>query len=164
MFFWLTDYSNSLRVCLKVNNEMFTAIPRWICQLPSEHWSQAASGAVSTWMGDRLGTPRAVNFFLPVQLACFLTPLHSVKHTHHRIDKKQSRFKRQNTKFPHHSVKHCEFCCIRSKHENLTSPLHHETIPVRITKAQNSRLIASNIANFDASRPITAASRRRPAA
>ena len=29
----------------------------------SDHISQAASGAVSTWMGDRLGTPRAVDIF-----------------------------------------------------------------------------------------------------
>ena len=29
----------------------------------SDHISQAASGAVSTWMGDRLGTPRTVDIF-----------------------------------------------------------------------------------------------------
>ena len=41
-----------------------TAIPRWIYQFSFDHWSQATSGPVSTWMGDRLGTPGAVGFFL----------------------------------------------------------------------------------------------------
>ena len=31
-----------------------------IYRFSSDHRSQAASGAVSTWMGDRLGIPRAV--------------------------------------------------------------------------------------------------------
>ena len=37
-----------------------TAIPRWIYQFSFDHWSQATSGPVSTWMGDRLGTLGAV--------------------------------------------------------------------------------------------------------
>ena len=41
-----------------------TAIPRWIYQFSFDHWSQATSGPVSTWMGDRLGTPGAVGFLL----------------------------------------------------------------------------------------------------
>ena len=40
-----------------------TAIPRWKYQFSSDHWSQATLGQVSTWMGDRLGTPGAVVFF-----------------------------------------------------------------------------------------------------
>ena len=40
-----------------------TAIPRWKHRFSSEHRSQATSGPVSTWMGDRLGIPGAVDFF-----------------------------------------------------------------------------------------------------
>ena len=48
----------------------------------SDHRSQATSGEVSTWMGDRLGIPRAVDFvflfvvfflFLGFALLCFLS-------------------------------------------------------------------------------------------
>ena len=42
---------------------MSTAIPRWKYRFSSDHRSQATSGEVSTWMGDRLGIPRAVDFF-----------------------------------------------------------------------------------------------------
>ena len=41
-----------------------TAIPRWKYRFSSDHRSQATSGSVSTWMGDRLGIPSAVDFFL----------------------------------------------------------------------------------------------------
>lgn len=37
-----------------------TTIPRVTCRFSSDHRSQNASGANSTWTGDRLGTPRAV--------------------------------------------------------------------------------------------------------
>lgn len=37
-----------------------TTIPRWVYLFPSAHRSQAALGVVSTWMGDRLGTPHVV--------------------------------------------------------------------------------------------------------
>ena len=39
-----------------------TTIPRWIYRFSSDHRSQAASGPVSTWMGDRLGIPGVVGF------------------------------------------------------------------------------------------------------
>ena len=42
---------------------MSTAISRWKYRFSSDHRSQATSSAVSTWMGDRLGTPRAVDSF-----------------------------------------------------------------------------------------------------
>ena len=38
-----------------------TAISRWIYRFSSDHRSQAASSPVSTWMGDRLGIPGAVD-------------------------------------------------------------------------------------------------------
>ncbi len=41
---------------------MPTAIPPWVYQFSSDHWSQAGSGHVSTWMGDCLGTHGAVGF------------------------------------------------------------------------------------------------------
>ena len=41
-----------------------TAIPRWKYRFSSDHRSQATSGSVSTWMGDRLGIPSAVDFYL----------------------------------------------------------------------------------------------------
>ena len=41
--------------------QMSTAIPHWKHQFSSDHWSQAMSGSVSTWMGDRLGIPGAVD-------------------------------------------------------------------------------------------------------
>ena len=41
-----------------------TTIPRWIYRFSSDHRSQAASGPVSTWMGDRLGIPGVVGFLL----------------------------------------------------------------------------------------------------
>lgn len=41
-----------------------TAIPCWKYRFSSDHRSQAASGAVSTWEGDHLGTPRVVGIFL----------------------------------------------------------------------------------------------------
>ena len=44
-----------------------TAISRWIYQFSSDHWSQAASSPVSTWMGDRLGSRGAVGISF-----CFL--------------------------------------------------------------------------------------------
>lgn len=49
-----------------------TTIPCWKNRFSSDHRNQAASGADSTWMGDRLGTPRVVdidtcsNFLLPI--------------------------------------------------------------------------------------------------
>ena len=48
-----------------------TATPHWVYRFPSEHRSQAVSGAVSTWMGDRLGTPGAVGSisFFPFYVA-----------------------------------------------------------------------------------------------
>lgn len=61
-----------------------TAIPRWVYRFSSEHRSQAAPGGVSTWMGDRLGTPHVVGihyffvfffnnfFFLSVEIFFFL--------------------------------------------------------------------------------------------
>ena len=50
-----------------------TAIPRWIYQFSFDHWSQATSGPVSTWMGDRLGTPGAVGFlFFLAKCTAFL--------------------------------------------------------------------------------------------
>ena len=42
---------------------MSTAIPCWIYQFSSDHWSQATLGQVSTWMGDRLGILGAVDHF-----------------------------------------------------------------------------------------------------
>ena len=41
-----------------------TAISRWKYQFSSDHWSQATLSLVSTWMGDRLGTPSAVVILL----------------------------------------------------------------------------------------------------
>ena len=38
-------------------------ISRWKYQFSSDHWSQATSSVVSTWMGDRLGTPRNADIF-----------------------------------------------------------------------------------------------------
>ena len=43
--------------------ELSTAISRWKYRFSSDHRSQAASSPVSTWMGDRLGIPGAVDFF-----------------------------------------------------------------------------------------------------
>ena len=43
-----------------------TAISRWIYQFSSDHWSQAASSPVSTWMGDRLGTRGAVGILFSI--------------------------------------------------------------------------------------------------
>ena len=43
---------------------MPTTIPPWIYRFSSDHRSQARSGQVSTWMGDRLGTPGVVGFTL----------------------------------------------------------------------------------------------------
>ena len=40
-----------------------TTIPRWKYGIPSDLPSQAPSGLVSTWMGDRLGTPGVVLAF-----------------------------------------------------------------------------------------------------
>ncbi len=37
--------------------QMSATTPGWIYQFSSDHWSQAAKGSVSTWMGDRLGIP-----------------------------------------------------------------------------------------------------------
>ena len=34
-----------------------TSKSRWNYQFSSDHWSQATLSTVSTWMGDRLGTP-----------------------------------------------------------------------------------------------------------
>ena len=39
-----------------------TTIPHWIYRFSSDHRSQAVSGPVSTWMGDRLGIPGVVGF------------------------------------------------------------------------------------------------------
>ncbi|GBP97625.1 hypothetical protein EVAR_102006_1 [Eumeta japonica] len=42
-----------------------------------DHQSQAASGAVSSWMGGRLGTRRGVGFFwrcIPFKFVCFVQP------------------------------------------------------------------------------------------
>ena len=56
---------------------MSTAIPRGKYRFSSDHRSQATSGEVSTWMGDRLGIPRAVDFFFsfffffPFSWLCF---------------------------------------------------------------------------------------------
>ena len=46
-----------------------------VYRFPSDHRSQATSGVVSTWMGDRLGTPRAVAFFLTLQVNAFFLTL-----------------------------------------------------------------------------------------
>ena len=43
---------------------MSTAIPRRKYPVSLAPGSQATSGPVSTWMGDRLGIPGAVDFFL----------------------------------------------------------------------------------------------------
>ena len=40
-----------------------TTIPLGKYRFSSDHRSQARSGEVSTWMGDRLGIPRVVDFF-----------------------------------------------------------------------------------------------------
>ena len=40
---------------------LFTAIPPGPCPISSDLGSQARSGPVSTWMGDRLGIPGAVS-------------------------------------------------------------------------------------------------------
>ena len=42
----------------------FTAIPPGTCPISSDLGSQARSGPVSTWMGDRLGIPGAVSLLL----------------------------------------------------------------------------------------------------
>ena len=39
-------------------------ISRWKYQFSSDHWSQATSSVVSTWMGDRLGTPCNADIFI----------------------------------------------------------------------------------------------------
>ena len=41
-----------------------TAIPRWKYAIPSDLASQATLGPVSTWIGDGLGIPGVVSFFL----------------------------------------------------------------------------------------------------
>ena len=54
---------------------MSTAIPRRKYPVSLAPGSQATSGPVSTWMGDRLGIPGAVDFFLlhcaEYRLYCF---------------------------------------------------------------------------------------------
>ena len=49
-----------------------TAIPRWKYRFSSDHRSQATSGSVSTWMGDRLGIPSAVDYFFFLIISCYL--------------------------------------------------------------------------------------------
>ena len=70
-----TDYSTKIANNSRFKNHtdnsrnyVSTAIPRWKYRFSSDHRSQATSGEVSTWMGDRLGIPRAVDFF------CFSFP------------------------------------------------------------------------------------------
>ena len=47
-----------------------TSKSRWNYQFSSDHWSQATLSTVSTWMGDRLGTPCDVasHFFIFAKL------------------------------------------------------------------------------------------------
>ena len=49
---------------------MSTAIPRRKYPVSLAPGSQATSGPVSTWMGDRLGIPGAVDFLLFILYAC----------------------------------------------------------------------------------------------
>ena len=44
--------------------QVLTATSRWKYRFSSEHRSQTTSSPVSTWMGDRLGIPGAVSFYL----------------------------------------------------------------------------------------------------
>ena len=48
--------------------EPLTAILRWKRPISSDLGSKAASGLVSTWMGDRLGIPGAVSILAAVSL------------------------------------------------------------------------------------------------
>ena len=50
-------------------------ISRWKYQFSSDHWSQATSSVVSTWMGDRLGTPRNAHIFIILFLRSTLSLL-----------------------------------------------------------------------------------------
>ncbi len=56
---------HKIKICPEI---LTTAIPRWKYQFSSDHCSQATLGPVSTWMGDRLGTPGAVVIFYQVSL------------------------------------------------------------------------------------------------
>ena len=70
---WLIDGRSSFHYRFKVNfircisikaltNLVPTTIPRRNYWFSFDHQSQATSGTVSTWMGDRLGTPCVVGF------------------------------------------------------------------------------------------------------
>ena len=52
--------SSLLEKTLATPLEMGTTIPQWKYGIPSDLPSQAPLGLVSTWMGDRLGTPGVV--------------------------------------------------------------------------------------------------------
>ena len=54
-----SNYNQSY-IAPNFNSILTTAISRWKYQFSSDHWSQATLSLVSTWMGDRLGTPSAV--------------------------------------------------------------------------------------------------------
>ena len=60
-----------INACVMVKM-LSTAIPRWKYRFSSDHRSQATSGQVSTWMGDRLGIPGAVDFFFLRHCFCLV--------------------------------------------------------------------------------------------
>ena len=79
---WLID-GRSFHYRFKVNfircisikaltNLVPTTIPRRNYWFSFDHQSQATSGTVSTWMGDRLGTPCVVGFFFFI-FSCILS-------------------------------------------------------------------------------------------
>ena len=51
---------------------MSTAIPRRKYPVSLAPGSQATSGPVSTWMGDRLGIPGAVDFFFHCKISLYI--------------------------------------------------------------------------------------------
>ena len=71
---------------------MPTAISRWIYQFSSDHWSQAASSPVSTWMGDRLGTRGAVGISF-----CEISPVIKSMTLHEKKKRKRKKFDANST-------------------------------------------------------------------
>ena len=59
---WLSE--TSMTSVWPGSSVSFTAIPPGPCPISSDLGSQARSGPVSTWMGDRLGIPGAVSILL----------------------------------------------------------------------------------------------------
>ena len=62
--------------------QMSTTIPQGKHQFSSDHRSYKLSGGVSTWMGDRLGIPRVVDFsFSPL----FVCPYMNFAFFYHKV-------------------------------------------------------------------------------